>query len=350
VFLVLGFLMTLQNPAAQQPQRNDTRTWSQAYVDAQRSVQQRNWEQAIANIEAARRLGAPNPGRNVLFGGDVYRDFNPDYYLGVAYLNLGRFADADRAFESVTKAQLIRPTDASYKEFSAQVTTTKFELLMGDAQQALSQDRLDQASEGAKSARALGVQSTRIDALEKQIADRRIALAPKPIEPAAPKTVVNTPTPNPTEQTTANAGGTNAAGPATAPVQQSPVQQPVRPPAQASPPRAGAANAARATTSSQPWTPLPGEDERGAMVRFFSGDYKSAVTYLTNIVSLGTPTPRAYLYLASSRAALVLTGAAPRSEMDAARSELARAGDTTRFAADKALISPRILQALGMQQ
>jgi hypothetical protein len=46
----------------------------------------------------------------------------------------------------------------------------------------------------------------------------------------------------------------------------------------------------------------------------------------------------------------VLTGAAARSEMDAARSELARAGDTTRFAADKALISPRILQALGMQQ
>jgi hypothetical protein len=36
--------------------------------------------------------------------------------------------------------------------------------------------------------------------------------------------------------------------------------------------------------------------------------------------------------------------------MDAARAELARAGDTTRFAADKALISPRILQALGMQQ
>jgi hypothetical protein len=86
------------------------------------------------------------------------------------------------------------------------------------------------------------------------------------------------------------------------------------------------------------------------MVRFFNGDYKAAATYLTDIVAFGAPSPRAFLYLASSRAALVLTGAAARSEMDAARSELARAGDTTRFAADKALISPRILQALGMQQ
>ena len=52
--------------------------------------QQKNWTAAIADIEAASRLGAPKPGRNVFFYGDVYRDFNPDYYLGVAFLNLKR--------------------------------------------------------------------------------------------------------------------------------------------------------------------------------------------------------------------------------------------------------------------
>ena len=101
------------------------RTWYQAYADAQRNVQQKNWNAAIADIEAASRLGAPKPGRNILFYGDVYGNFIPDYYLGLAYLGLNRPDDADRAFERVKQAQLIAPRDNLYAEFTRQATTVK---------------------------------------------------------------------------------------------------------------------------------------------------------------------------------------------------------------------------------
>ena len=120
----LAGLLAIQSAQAQQ-QRNDRRTWYQAYADAQRNIQQKNWNAAIADIEAASRLGAPKPGRNILFYGDVYGDFIPDYYLGIAYLDLNRPDDADRAFERVKQAQLIAPRDNLYAEFTRQATTVK---------------------------------------------------------------------------------------------------------------------------------------------------------------------------------------------------------------------------------
>src|SRR6185436_12728310 len=125
--------------------RNDTRTWYQAYGDAQRDVQQGRWQAAIDDVQAALRLGAPRPGRNVLFYGDVYRDFNPDYYLGVASLNLKQYDAADKAFERVRQANLIGARDADYNNFTRQAASAKFELLMAQAQQSLAQNRIDEA-------------------------------------------------------------------------------------------------------------------------------------------------------------------------------------------------------------
>ena len=85
------------------------------------------------------------------------------------------------------------------------------------------------------------------------------------------------------------------------------------------------------------------------MVRFFQGDYESTVFWLDTIVRSGNPTPRTYFYLSCGRAALVLVGIAPRSELADARAELALAGDTSQFAADKAMISPRVRQVLGIE-
>ena len=115
---ILVALVTIQSPPAQQ--RTDTRAWYQAYADAQRQIQQKNWAGAMLDIETALRRGAPKPGRRVHFYGDVYREFNPDYYLGVAYMNLGRYVDADRAFTRVRQARLIEPRDPLYAEFSLQ--------------------------------------------------------------------------------------------------------------------------------------------------------------------------------------------------------------------------------------
>jgi hypothetical protein len=123
VTAILVALLAIHGAPAQQ--RNDARTWYQAYDDAQRRIHQKNWPAAVLDIETALRRGAPRPGRRVHFYGNVYREFNPDYYLGVAYLNLGRYVDADRAFERVRQARLISPSDALYAAFMQQSTMAK---------------------------------------------------------------------------------------------------------------------------------------------------------------------------------------------------------------------------------
>jgi hypothetical protein len=118
VTAILVAFLALQSAPAQQPR--DTRTWYQAYADAQRHVKEQRWTAAVFDIETALRQGAPKPGRRVRFYGNLYEDFNPDYYLGVAYLNLRRYNEAHRAFQRVTQAQLITPRDPLYAEFVRQ--------------------------------------------------------------------------------------------------------------------------------------------------------------------------------------------------------------------------------------
>jgi hypothetical protein len=96
--------------------RADTRTWQQAYADAQRHVRQQDWQSAVVDAQIARQLG-PRPGRRVHFHGSVFQEFNPDYYLGVAFFHLQRYAEAEASFERVAQAQLIRPGDKAYGEF-----------------------------------------------------------------------------------------------------------------------------------------------------------------------------------------------------------------------------------------
>lgn len=326
----LAVLLAIQSAPAQQ--RNDTRMWYQAYADAQRNIQQKNWQAALADIEAASRLGAPKPGRNILFYGDVYRDFNPDYYLGIAYLNLNRYDDADRAFERVKQAQLIAPRDALYAEFTRQATTAK-------------------------------------DVLDKQAASQRAVNAPTQTgaqPPAAPAIPNAAPTPlganpnNPNQSTAVLPGPTNQptqdASNQSRPNQPAIQQRPIRPaPLRNAPPQPAAnrANPGSAVGSTVGKTLPPAlvapPDERSALVDFFSGQYETAASKLAALTATPNASPRAYFYLACSRAALVLTGKDATSAIADARAQLALAGDTGQFAADKALISPRIKQTLGIQ-
>jgi hypothetical protein len=85
-------------------------------------------------------------------------------------------------------------------------------------------------------------------------------------------------------------------------------------------------------------------------VDFFSGQYETAANKLSALTATPNASPRAYFYLACSRAALALTGKADETTAIAdALAQLALARDTGQFAADKSLISPRIKQKLGMQ-
>jgi hypothetical protein len=324
---ILTALLAMQSVEPQP--RNDTRTWYQAYADAQRNIQQQNWDAAIADIEAASRRGAPKPGRNILFYGDVYRDFNPDYYLGVAYLNLARYEDADRAFARVAQAQLIAPRDSLFADLSRQIATVKDVL----GKQAASQSAVPNVTQSA------------------------VPAAP-PLPPDTPSSV------------TADAGGrasepdlvpSGAADPsqyaASAPYPgasspQTPIQQPPprNPAPQATPNRAAPANAIVTTPGRIAPVPLPPADERSALVDFFSGRYEAAASKLVALTGVPNASPRAYFYLACSRAALALTGKADATTAIAeARAQLARAGDIGQFAADRPLISPRIQQTLGIR-
>lgn len=325
---VFAAFLAIQSARAQQP--SDTRTWYQAYADAQKDIQDRNWQKAIADLAVASQRGAPKPGRNVLFYGDVYRDYNPDYYLGLAYMNLQRFAEADAAFERVRQGQLIGPRDNLYAEFTRQAGSAK-------------------------------------DILQKQAADVRQSNAPT----AAAQNAAATPTPQTPTQTAAAVPNASAVAPAAVATQSSPpltsggaatgaAQLPARTAEAvklaAAPPRPSStitktptqARPTGAVRSPAPPAAVP-LDERAGLVQFFSGDYEAAAASLAAVTDAPAASRRAYFYLACSRAALVLTGRAPRSGIDEARAQLALANDTGQYAADKRLISPRIRQELRMQ-
>src|SRR4029077_9434385 len=120
--LLLSALIASQSAAqAQAPgRRPDTRTWYQAYADGKVALDQKNGQAECDSLEASKRAGAPKPGRKIPFYGDVYDDYLPDYYLGIAYLNLRQFTQADQAFAAVRASGLISPKDREYAEFQRQ--------------------------------------------------------------------------------------------------------------------------------------------------------------------------------------------------------------------------------------
>ncbi len=122
VALLLALFVAAQSAGQAPARRNDTRTWYQAYADGKRAFDQKNWQAAIDSLEAAKRARAPKPGRKIPFYGDVYDDYLPDYYLGIAYLNLRQFTQADQAFAAVRASGLIGPKDREYAEFQRQTT------------------------------------------------------------------------------------------------------------------------------------------------------------------------------------------------------------------------------------
>jgi hypothetical protein len=89
--------------------------------------------------------------------------------------------------------------------------------------------------------------------------------------------------------------------------------------------------------------------ERQAIAAFFSGRYEQAAQGLSLLALAPDATPRARFYLACSLAALVITGDRQPSSLANAREHLLRAGSTDQFTYDRRLVSPRILQLLGLR-
>ena len=99
--------------AAPRAQQEDRRSWYSAYDDGRRQIERREWNAAISSLQQAKRTG-PRPGRHVRYYGDRFGDYVPDYYLGIAYLNLHRLDEANEAFDSVLRSGLVKPGDEEY--------------------------------------------------------------------------------------------------------------------------------------------------------------------------------------------------------------------------------------------
>ncbi len=322
--LLLAVLVAAQSAAQAPARRNDTRTWYQAYADGKRAIDQKNWQAAIDSLEASKRARAPKPGRRIPFYGDVYDDYLPDYYLGVAYLSLGQLTQAEQAFAAVRASGLITQRDREYAEFQRQTTAV---------------------AAGLREASTVAGNN------------------------AAPP-VVNTvaPTPNNTPAATPNPGPVAVnTPPAGAPVQQTP------PPIQQAPPVATPPNTGTALPGQQrPSGVLPPSPrvvqnnptnstirpsgnvitspraEADAIRAYLSGQYEQAAALLSGSVQGPGATPRAFFYLACSRTALAILGQGGSADVDDAKVLLARAGNPAQFAEDRRYVSPRVLRMLGL--
>ena len=347
---IFTLLIAIQSAPAQQS--NDRRTWYQAYADAQKDIQDKNWEKAIADLTVAAQRGAPKPGRNVLFYGDVYRDYNPDYYLGIAYANLQRFAEADSAFQRVSQAQLINPRDATYAEFVRQTASVKDGLTKLAA---AVRPTTNPVAQNPPAQNPPAQNPTAQNAATRNAPAQTQTQAPTNIPPPPPVTqnAGNAPPANnpPVGQNTNAASPTASAAGAVRPPAPTASKAPIPPrPNPLTRPAPQAMAVSTGIVSPPVGTLVPRvSDERPGVLQFFSGDYEAAAASLSAVTRASGASDRAHFYLACAQTALVLTGKAPRTSLDAARAELVLARDSGQFAADKRLISPRIAQELRMQ-
>ncbi|MEQ1908946.1 MAG: hypothetical protein ABMA15_08985 [Vicinamibacterales bacterium] len=314
--------LLLATPSAGGQARNaDTRAWYQAYQDGVRQVQQRNWQAAISSLLAAKRSG-PAPGRRVPFYGDVFDDYLPDYYLGIAYMNTLQYKEAAAAFDAVQQTGLITAKDREYPELNRQTTSAASAL-----------EKQAAAAAPPPSASTGPVQTTTAPTQGANLAGTQVASA-DPNSNLNPPNKADTPAASSVQLSpaTAVAGST-----AVAPTPRPPTTLAKRTPVQAPPAQNTRAASATALAS-----------ESTGMAAFFAGDYQRASNILSALTVNGG-TPRAEFYLACSRAALVLTGGAEPATLSEARTRFS-AVNATQFLADQRYISPRILQTLRATQ
>jgi TolA-binding protein len=321
--------------------------WYDAYDLGIKAVQSRDWKTAETYLLQARDTGPKEQGRRVYFYGDTYRPFYPDYYLAQVYLNTNRAREAETTFASVAKRNLIDAKDPNYAQLQPGLRRATFDRAIGDAQQALTANNLDEAEKRVMEAKATNVDTKRVDTMVAEIQQARNTrpIDPKPVTPPPVQTPV-----------TVDAGNN-------APVQQSPVQQP-----------AVAANNTPAQVSRQPIVPpstpsktppqaRPGvgavagpaaalsssltDTFRTGFLAFFAGDYETARRELGRAVGMPGGNSRVLLYLAFSQAGLVLTGRGDLTMLRVARDDYRGAGGAAAvLPQDRPYISPKILELL----
>jgi hypothetical protein len=89
---------------------------------------------------------------------------------------------------------------------------------------------------------------------------------------------------------------------------------------------------------------------RNGLFAYFSGDYRSAIPLLTSAADQPGANSRAAIFLACAKVGLALTGGGDAALLREARTAFQSANlQSTLSAADRRLISPRVLQQLESQ-
>jgi len=357
--------------------RPDSRSWYQAYDDAKQAINKQDWNKALADLQVAAERG-PRPGRNVPTYGDRVVKFIPDYYRGLALFSLRRFAEADAAFAAVGTSLIVKG-DTEEAQFMRLKRLAGFENLMAQADQAMTRQQPAQAKQLIDQARTVAdVQDVkRVDVMSTKVDDALRFLAENASRgsttPAAggvtggagtgsttnpPAGTGNAGTVNPPPDT----GVTNPAAPPTnlpttnlptVPVSNSASRGGLIPPA-----GSGSRGAPIPTGQSPPPSTNPASSyrppssyaEEMAIGDYYSGNYTKAAESLKGLADSGAITSRGFFYLACSRAAMVLVGAANQSGLADARVALSTAGNPAQFTNDLKFISPRVRQTLGIEK
>jgi hypothetical protein len=329
--LVIGALIATQS-AAQAPPRRDTRTWYQAYAEGKRAFDQKNWQAAIDSLEASKRAGAPKPGRKIPFYGDVYDDFLPDYYLGMAYLNLKQYVQADRAFAAVRASGVIGPRDREYAQLESQSNAARGGLQTQNVAQTAQNTPAPPGTNAAAPTAAGNAPSAPANLAIQQTAPANAAVLPGAQRPLVPAGLPQTQAPTQVQPPAAR-GNANANANVSRPTGKAP--QTTRPNVPPAPVQANSAP-----------PPDPAASEREAIRLYLSGQYADASD---QVVRAGTrATPRALFYMACSQTALAILGQGGSAAIDEAKTLVARAGNPDQFAADRRYVSPRVLRMLGL--
>lgn len=346
-------------------------TWYDAYEQAIRDIKScgprleptgcKEWDAAEAALKAS-RVGGPPQAQRALFPGDVYRPFVPDYFLGLIYLNTGRFTEAAAAFRSVQDKKLVPAAPRQARGGDPLVPTVEqsqlheraaiFGQAMSNARTRLEAKDIAGARKALKDAAGLGFNQTAVTALENEI--DAVASVPVPTPSGLPPSTGGVDLgrgviPGPDTYANAPLGGRNPdpptgreAGPA-----RSSTADPVRP-----------TLPGRDTPRGRPDSPGRPAESAAEQARvdqlfadglraFLSGDYRVAVRALEEASSSPSAQPRAKIYLACANAGLVLTGQADQSRLALARAQYNSADPQRNLLdEDRRLISPRILERL----
>jgi len=421
LFAVVAAVQTA--PQQQQAAQRDVRQWYQAYSDGKQAIDKKDYVSAVQSLLSAKRSGPP-PGRRVLFYRDIFDAFNPDYYLGIAYYSLKQYAEADAAFDAVKNAKLLVQGDKDYANLNTLATRTKFERALGDATTYINRKQISEATAALDRAAAMNIDNQRVTQLRAQVTALTTTPTPSPTGTPTPSpsntatpTPSNTPTPTTTlvpnliglDQGTATAilqraglslgqvtaqesslpggrvisqraqpGVTIAPGSPIDLVVSAIVLRPTTTPS-ATPTPSPTTTPTPTTTPAGTPTPTPTATPGGrgrptptprptdvsqalddGVVAFLSGDYVTASRILESLTAGVTSSPRAALYLASSKVAMRLTGQGTEILVAEARADLQTAGliddkgalsnaGVQMLAADLPFISPRIKALLGVK-